>query len=401
MSGPWEKYQAAPSVGPWEKYQEQNPVESADQSFEFERSGQYPTAAMTDPSIQDYMVASGVAGLGKAGAGAAGKLLTKTIAPTLERSAANQALRSLGASVGQVRQLGVEPAREAGKYALDKGLVDVFSSEIGRETKLKTLSEATGKTIGELREMAGSATPGMAKQIETELAPKYASGVYSGEKGGLEKALEEVKNSGQTNADLAKTATKLNEYAAGAKLTQPANAATDVANALSRANNADIAHALGSEKAGQYVGALEDYSKIKPLEAFVARGEAKEAAGLGSNTMYGSLTRTLKNAAGHRIGAKVADIGAEVVGGIGNLLPNAQEGASLAIPATKTIGGVIANLMTRIQSNPQSLGRYATPLMQAAQTNGSKGLAATHFILANQYPDYNEMILKEQENETK
>lgn len=349
-----------------------DPAQKAAENFEFERGPNYPTAAMTDPTVDDAMIAQGVGGLAKGaagmGLGAAKNLMAETIVPTLERKAGNQALRSMGASVGQVRQMGAEEARAAGKYGLDKGLVDIFSSEVGRDAKLKALSEQTGKTIGELRELAGEAAPGTAEKIGADLGPKYATGVYSGEQGGLQKALEEVKNAGTSHADLAKTATKLNDYAAGAKLTQPANAATDVANALSRENNAGIVQSLGADKGKQYVQALDEYSNQAPIKQFMARGEAKEAAGLGSNTAYGSVTGFLKNAAGHRLGAKTADFAAEV-------------------------GKGSVDFANYLQSNAQSLGKFAAPLSHAFQTGGLQGVAATHYILSTTHPEYNEMML--------
>lgn len=341
----------------------------------FERSSEYPTAAMTDPTIDDAMIAQGVGGLAKGAGGMALKGATKalgeTIVPTLERSAGNQALRSLGASVGQVRQMGSEAAREAGKYGLDNGLVDVFSSEIGRDAKLKALTEATGSKIGDLRKAAGPTSPGMAEDLSKQLTPKYSEGVYSGEKGALKKALQEVANTPGTHADMAKTATKLNDYASKTGLVQPTNAATDVANSLSRANNEGIVRSLGSDKGKEYLDTLQDFSKQKPIEQFMARGEAKEAAGRGSNTAYGSVTGFIKNTVGHRAGAKLADSLAEA-------------------------GKSAVNFSNFMQSNGQKLGRYAKPLTDAFQSSGLNGVAATHFILAQTHPEYNEMMLQEE-----
>lgn len=319
---------------------------------------------LQDVSIPDALTVQGVAGLGKAALGGAGRTLAETVAPTLERSAGNNALRGLGASVGQVRQLGPEVAREAGQYGLKNGLSDVFSSEIGREAKLKALQEATGKQIGALRQEAGAAPSGIADTIATKLNPKYAEGVYSGEKGGLEKALDEVRNAGPNHADLSKAATKLNNYAAGAKLTQPANAATDVANELSRTNNEGIVQSLGADKGKDYLQALEDMTKQKPLEAFMARGEAKEAAGRGSNTLYGAATGAVKDAFGNRLAAKAANLGADIAGAGGSAL----KALSSAIPASSSIGtnalqltpSAVAEWLSRNDKSQQGLAEGGT-----------------------------------------
>lgn len=360
-------------------------AKAATDNLEFERSSAYPTQDMTDPSIDVAMMASGAGGLGKAALSGGKALLAETVVPTLKQATGNQSLRSLGASVGQVRQMGVDEAREAGKYALDNGLVDVMSTDVGRQNKLKALLEMTGKKIGDLRGQAGAAPEDMAKKISTELAPKYTAGVYSGEKGALKKAIDEVAKTPATHADLSKTATNLNRYASENGLVQPTNAATDVANSLSRSNNEGIVQSLGADKGKQYLGALEDMSKQKPIEQFMARGEAKEAAGRGSNTMFGSVTGAIKDVAGHRLGAKLNNAGAEAGEWLAGKLPSAADGAG----AMKAVAG--SGAMSLLRSNPAALGRYAAPLQKAFDEGGEQAVAAMNYVLSSVHPDYNEL----------
>jgi hypothetical protein len=77
----------------------------------------------------------------------------------------------------------------------------------------------------------------------------------------------------------------------------------------------------------------------------------------------------------------------------------AATGIAKALPAvqgTAKLGSI--NIMSRLMSNPQSFGKYSKPLLKAAQTGGSDEVAATHYIMSLQHPDYNAMT-QEQSDE--
>src|ERR1700674_3009698 len=83
-------------------------------SFEFERSPNYPTAAMTDVTPQDLLTVQGVGGLAKAGAGALGETaaaegggLLDTMGQYAKRFGQNQVMKTLGARSGQIGQVGI------------------------------------------------------------------------------------------------------------------------------------------------------------------------------------------------------------------------------------------------------------------------------------------------------
>lgn len=293
----------------------------------------YPTAAMTDVSVPDYLAVTGVTGLAKA---AIPNAMKSWVQGQLERVAANQMLKSAGASIGQIRQLGPEAAREAAQYGLKSGLGDVFTTGMGRDAKIKALQEATGKTIGEMRKAGGAVEENLAEKIGAKLRPEYETGLYAGEKGTLEKALEQVAKTPQTHQDLAKTATKLNRYAAGNKMVQPTTAITDVANALSRENNALLAQKLGSDKAKQYVDALKEMEQQKILEKFMERGEAMETASRGGLTAFHSLKNLIADTFGHRAAAKGAQG-----------LSQALEGQGAAKSAIELTPAVVAEWLDR------------------------------------------------------
>lgn len=356
---------------------------------------EYPGHMYTDPSVADYQTVTGIGGLAKMVPGIAAGV-TKSVLPNaaryLEQGSANNVLKSLGASQGQIRQLGPEVAQEAGKFGLQHGMADITQGSIGRKDALEALAKSTGENIGSARQAAGNSSGDIASQIEKILREKYASGVHSGETASLEKALEEIRKLGPnpSHADLAQVSTNLNKYAETAKMTQPVNATTDVANHLSRLNNEGIVQGLGADKGKQYLDNLSDFPKIKQLEAFNLRGEAKEAVGKGGiGNIVHSVMQPIKDSIGYKAMAKIEDAGAQALNGA----PSVGEIAKKALmPGIKTVGGITANLMNAITTNPHALGKYAAPLMKAAQEGGSQGLAATHYILSTTHPEYNQLM---------
>lgn len=281
------------------------------------KGSEFPTAAMSDVTIPDALAVQGVAGLGKAIIPSA---IRKWTEAQLARTAQNQMLKSTGASLGQIRQVGPDAAREAAQYGIDKGLGDILTTNMGRDARMAKLLKTTGKDIGKARKAAGTADKELLGNVEKSVSKKYKDPLYEGQEGALDKALRSVKQLGDdpTHADLATKARLLNKFATKNKLTQPTGAMTDVANSLSAANDAAIAQKLGPEAAKQYVDKLSEFSKQKLLKNFMTRGEARETAGRGGMTAFGSLSNLIKDTAGHRIAAKGADT---LAGAVGNVNP--------------------------------------------------------------------------------
>lgn len=107
-----------------------------------------------------------------------------------------------------------------------------------------------------------------------------------------------------THAGYSKAATFLNEEAAANKLYQPQTAATDVANKLSRENNAGIVQSLGADKGKQYLDVLKEQQSIHPLEHLQQHGELKELRSGGPVGLDMGLIQKLSDAAGYRLSAK-------------------------------------------------------------------------------------------------
>ncbi len=355
---------------------------------------------LQDVSVPDALAIQGAAGLAKGAAGLGGKLLARgagevlpeNLVETVGRVSDNQMLKSTGGSMGQIRQVGPEAARAAAKVGREAGLGDILSNEIGREKALANLDRTTGQKIGALRQEAGNAPVGIPEKIAAHLESKYGTGgVYSGEAGGLKKALADVERVGSqtkplpvieqplktgephalfdyndpitgkssykvygdpaltgikttgnlpldqlgnikvvgkttkaaelgqepldlpgappTHAGYANAATYLNKYATGEKLKQPVNAATDVANALSRENNAGIVQTLGSDKGQEYLKALSDEKAYKVLEQFFNRGELREMAGRGGvRGLVQQAIQSLANKGGYRAVSKMTNL---------------------------------------------------------------------------------------------
>lgn len=277
----------------------------------------HPLDYLQEHPVQQTLNALSLGELGLKGLGKALNAIpvTENIIPTLERTANNQTLKGFGGTMGQLKQMEASGGREgldaAARYAREKGLSDVFTTDLGRENTLKGLLKQSGQTVGALRKEAGPVPN--PKQLISQLIdnPKanmdqyLGSGMASGQLPMAEQAINDIQRIGgpnPTHADLANAASYINKEAAGSKLYQPVNAATDVANALSDINNQGIAQTLGSGKALQYVNALEEQQKLHPLEHLQARGELRQMGGRGGIGLQ--LFQKFADEIGYRASAK-------------------------------------------------------------------------------------------------
>jgi hypothetical protein len=179
----------------------------------------------------------------------------------------------------------------------------------------------------------------------------------------------QIKPPGATNADIAKGITGLNKYAAGNRVNLPKNAFTDFAEKASAANDAEIAQSLGPDKASDYLDALNNESGAFHLQPAMARGFVRETVSRGGLNPITAIAQ------------KAADLG-------GNRL--ASKGLN-AVHGALTNTGPVDTIVNTIKNNPGALGKYAPALQQAFQDGGSQGVAATHYVLSLQHPDYNAM----------
>ncbi len=351
---------------------------------------QQDTTGLQDVSIPDAMVAGGMTG---SAVGAAGKFME----PQLGRIARNQTMKSFGGSMRQIRQMAKKGDLDASaQLAREQGLADVFSTSLGREKALEALEGKAGQKLGALR-TEGGASPLSHADLEAKVneAPTIqkflGNGLEGGQKGDVSRALEDIKRvSGEnpTFAGRANAATEINKSVVGNKEFQPTTAATEVANILSRENNAGLASALGPEKAAQEAAARKMFSDLQPLKHLQEHGELREMSG----TDHG-LMKTMGNLLPTGMATRATAKGAA---GLSKVAGMAGKAANYPMAS---IGGVTSHLMSVLSSNPQSLGKYASPLLKASQTGGKQGLAATHYILSTTHPDYNQLIHAQEQPE--
>lgn len=324
--------------------QEAGTVSPPYSSDEFERSSAYPTAAMTDTSIQDYQLAKGVGGLAAKGIGMGlnATPFTKNILPTIDDTADDMLLKSMGTKAAQARQVGgIEAARDAAKVARKAGAGDIFSTERGSREALKQFTEQEGKKIGSLREAAGKA-PDYYKEIEGELVKRYNpsnADVFSAQAPKVQEGINTVRNIASeaepTHVGIAKGITGLNKFASGEKLRQPVNALTDVANKLSQKNTAGIVQTLGPDKGKDYLEALHNERGAFQLEPFMERGAEREALSRGGGNILSSMIQKIADSGGYRATAKGLDALKDTM--TGPMTPDALK--SLAAYLSEKYGG--------------------------------------------------------------
>lgn len=318
---------------------------------------------------------AGVAGLAKDILGGAGES-TSTLAKYAGRFGENQMGKLHGTSAQQFKQLGREGFGPSMRASYDLGDANLGLGSIGREQAINERVAQLGSDLGDLRGQATEAGAKMSPQemaeaIQKELQPNYSpGGKHFGEQNSFTSNLENIKAMPEGGAsNFAKRASEINSNAAGNKLVLPAKSAaeTDIAGQMSHINDANIAKNLPDDVANHYEALKEQFGYAKNLKPMELRGEAKEALSPSPNTAFGMV----KNIAHAAIGGP--KLGAQ-----------AGFGAEAALNGTSRI-------INLIKSNPQSLGKFAPALLQAYQEGGNQGVAATHFILANQYPEYNEL----------
>ncbi len=249
------------------------------------------------------------------------------------------------------------------------------------------MQKSAGQQVGAIRDAASAAGPAMtgedmANAIREQLKAAYSKGGENYDQiDALERELQNIKAMPSTTpSDFAERATAIKQKAKGKAFALPTNVDTDAANAMSHINDAEIANRL-PDQVGEYTDAKQKLGDAKDLGNIIQRGERRNMNSRGGNTMWESGTRFVDELGAHKVGARVGMA-------VGDTLQGVEPLASKA--AMGTTNGVVSAIMSKIQTNPTALGKYAAPLMQAAQ-GGPQGIAATHYVLSLQHPEYNKM----------
>lgn len=290
----------------------------------------------------------GVLGLAKAGAGLIGKAvpateggtgLFNTMGQYAKRFGQNQAMKAMGASGGQIGQVGVPESRALAQMAIDKGIVSPLRGPIGLEEKVAQLHGQAGADIGAMRNAADKAgtapqMPEILQAVKQNLEGKYASGTEKG-MAGLNRAREEIAKGGTgTFLGNAQKATDLNASAAKNAMYRPQGAATDTADILSRLNNEKMASILSPEQLAKYEAGRKDYGSLEKIKGFLERGERKEMAGRGGSSLTKTLADKTMDALGNRLAATTGSK-------IGDVLPKIQP---FVDPTKKTLEAYLMSL---------------------------------------------------------
>lgn len=254
-------------------------------------------------------LASGAAGLT---ANVAKGVLPENAVKYLRNFADESALKNLGASIGQIKDLGKEKVGEAAKYYFDKKIGGPMTGKIGMEQNLENLDKAVGGELGSIRAGANADidVPAATKAIQNKLDPEILKGARAHETGVYQNALDELGKLGPTAtpAQLAEKATYLNQQAKTlGSLKQPNGAMADVANELSHLNNMAIRGTLTPEQALRYDQLRKEFGNIKALKEMAARGERREMAGRSMRGLTAHTVQELMDTFGYKSQAELAN----------------------------------------------------------------------------------------------
>ena len=225
-----------------------------------------------------------------------------TIGPYIEKNARNMTMKTLGASPGQIRKIGIEKAQKLADYAQEKGIVNYKTGDIGAGQKVDKIHQDSGQVIGDMRGMVAERGAvhdpvKLIQDIHSKIGKEYESGLHSGEQNSYLKALQEVYNTPPTPDAIAKTITKLFQESKNMdRLKQPSGAMADVARELRTKNEAIMSKYLDPTEQKLYHNALEDFGATTQIKEFMKRKESTEMGGRlppGMGLTRAALQKTL------------------------------------------------------------------------------------------------------------
>lgn len=299
----------------------------------------------------------------------------------------NQMGRLHGASSRQYRALGKENFEDTMRHSFKHGDADFTRGSIGRDEAIDQRVKDIGADVGSFRNKANAVgaqrTPQeMAAEIRRRALQDFVPGGKKfDDAASFEKHVKNIEAMPEGGINrFAERASDINRGGKQGKLIRNVSAETDVADNMARINDEDLSAKLGQTEAGAYGAAKKEFGLAKNLQKVDDFAEGKERLAPMKGTAVGLVKDALSTVVGGpKLGAKV---GFSAEAALQNVSKNAGSYA---------LGGLGATLVDRINSNPQSFGRYAAPLQKAAAEGGPQGAAAMHYILSTTHPDYNEM----------
>lgn len=311
-------------------------------------------------------LAGGAAKLGMKAVSEGTSGIRNEVSSWLAKKAEEQAAKATGITTSNATELigkdtSADAVRRFGRNLLDKKVVTPYASTEGMLQKTAPMVEEAGAGIQNIRDVADlrakpPAVDSLLEQANKELAPKFSSGLRSGEQGAYQNALDElVKQNPGTHTDLAGVATDLNAFAKSPRsLTQPMEATTDVANLVARESDKSINSVLSAPEQLEYAGLKDDYGLAKGAQDILRRSTGRDLATGGTTpvTHFGLL----------------------------------QKGVNAITPAT-TRATVADKISNALRTDPQSFERWG-PVLQRAMQSGKASLNSTIYMLQQQDPDF-------------
>ncbi len=181
----------------------------------------------------------------------------------------------------------------------------------------------------------------------------------------------------------------------------------------------DAMKSVIKDSPAEYQEAMNGYSHSLDIEQGLSkqlgleRSVSQGASGVGGHGLHSLLRQVpaLHNpAVGIPAGIGLAGMGHPVLGaalGVHSLMSNPQAKSATAYGMAKLAGGAqalvgmggTAGMVSHFLNNTSKYGKFAAPLSQAMQSGGTQGFAATSFVLRQQHPELNDIMMNQTQPE--
>lgn len=360
---------------------------------------------------------------------------TKAIQPSLQTGAERMAARALGAERGTIKKLGADKVQALGRYALDEGLLQPFSTTDDVIAANLAKQSEGGKMMGEVYEQidkAGASTFDpltVAAKVDEELGGFYRDPLNKGVTNQLENTIESILMRGNKPIPLAdaqalkETLGKASNWQNKLVVSEKEQLAREAYGIVNKAIDeaTDIgAKAIGADDILYNLKRGKDlYSKSKGVEELLtnkfAREQGNKLMGL-TDTIATSQAMSSAGPAG--LAAYPLKRGLEAYGSQSAALGlDKLSKAASQSPFMQQISKSKPELFNQFVSRLGQLGlkeqeekpvpppkvdknqilqktqgsKYSQVLQNAAQ-NGDQSFNAAHFVLSNSNKDYRQML---------
>jgi hypothetical protein len=339
-----------------------------------------------------------------------GAVLNKILpeAEGLAQAARNQGVKSAELRPGSL--VDTEHYQDIGKFMERHNLVQGHLPE--RLSKTQELAQQYGRAIEDsgvgaapLKDFTPFTDP---LQAKAEQMSKMYDPQFKAQSNTYINGVKEIQQNGTDFAGLQRIKSAYGDRAFDADHKVVDQAAFDVWKSAS-----DAMKSIIKDSPDQYQEAMTGYSHALDIQnglskqLGIERSVIQGSSGVGGHGLH-SLLRQVPALHNPSVaipgGVALGAMGHPVLGaalGVHSLMSNPQArsaalyGAAKVMPtvsAAARTGGTAA-MVQHFLSNPQAYGKFAAPLSQAMQTGGKQGFAATSFVLRQQHPELNEIML--------